>query len=124
MVLVATLVLGWWTLHPRYTHGGYAPRSAVLSRLQTLRGEIELFRLTTGDHPASVTTGAGWDALVSGGQLPDSPGNHLRNRATGIVVGDRGPGMASDGAASDGWYWSTAGAILYAIDVDGRVFGF
>ncbi len=83
-----------------------AQTSAVETQLQTIRGQLELFRAqNNGVNPAMTN----WDDMVNGNFLVDAPTNPRNNSST-IVAGT----AYTDGGATDGWIWDSATGRIYA----------
>lgn len=108
---------------PRFSDASTQARAVSVSRqLQILRQTIERYRIVhDGTVPPGVAGGTGWDELLADGFLMTPPANPLRASAHGVAAGPANPGEASGAAVSDGWYWNTAQARLYAIDDAGTV---
>ncbi|MBX3374404.1 MAG: prepilin-type N-terminal cleavage/methylation domain-containing protein [Phycisphaeraceae bacterium] len=124
-ILIVVVILGILAaiVIPQFTSASEdAQASSVQSQLQTVRGQVELFRVQNGSYPDFNANG--WDQLVNGNYLMAEPRNAMRSNATGIVVGAIEPGNAAGGAATDGWMWHTGRRVMYAIDADGNVLDF
>ena len=116
-ILIVVVILGILAaiVIPQFTDASQdAAASSVQSQLQTIRGQVELYNVQQGEYPDFATNG--WDDLVDNNYLQGEPRNAARDNATGIVTGALAPGVASGGAATDGWYWNTGSSIMYAID--------
>ena len=116
-ILIVVVILGILAaiVIPQFTDASQdAQASSVQSQLQTVRGQIELYNVQMGLYPDFAANG--WDDLVDNNYLQAEPRNAARSNAEGIVAGALAPGVASGGAATDGWYWNTADNIMYAID--------
>jgi len=89
--------------------------AAVRSQLQTLRGQIELYRAQNSADPALLDTG--WDELVDGDYLMGAPSNPLASSST----------IADEAAEGVGWVWRAKSdtnptLALYATAADGSEF--
>src|SRR6185503_9188335 len=107
---------------PQFTDASQqANNSSLQSQLQTIRGQIELFRVkNAGADPASLAAGD-WTDLTTpvdgaGNPLPpylhSEPKNPLQNSVT--IAGAAGAGV--------GWVWATnaAGVMdIFAVDAAG-----
>lgn len=133
-ILIVVVILGILAaiVIPQFTSASEdAQASSVQSQLQTVRSQIELFQVQNGGYPSLDT--AGWTPMIDTSHaenttnqryLQSEPRNAMRNNATDIVSGTAGPGAASGGADTDGWYWNTDDNIVYAIDGDGNILEF
>ena len=133
-ILIVVVILGILAaiVIPQFTNASQeAQASSVQSQLQTVRSQIELYRVKTGEVPNF--TANGWDDLLLWtnpftGQderfLQAEPRNAMRGNATGIVIGTAVPPAASGGGADDGWYWNSDSQILYALDRDANLLDF
>jgi general secretion pathway protein G len=127
-ILIVVVILGILAaiVIPQFTNASEeAATSSTQSQLQTVRSQIELFRVQNFALPNM----ANWDDLTTMGAngqryLQQAPRNAMRNNATGIVSGAAGPGDPSGGAATDGWYWNPTEQQLYAIDRTGNLADF
>ena len=136
-ILIVVVILGILAaiVIPQFTNASEdAQNNSVRSQLQTVRGQLELFRIQapirsdipavdihSSGYPASVVAGTNWSDVTDNGYLPSAPRNPVRANATGIHTGTAAVGAASGGDAADGWFWNTNESRLYAIDSDGTV---
>ena len=109
---------------PRFTSASEQARTTGVERqLQTLRGQIELYRANENAYPPDLVSGTGWDDLIGGRYLQAEPRNPLRGNASTVSagatinVGDAIP----NGAA---WYFDTTRNIIYASDASGDRYDF
>lgn len=123
-ILIVVIILGILAaiVIPQFTNASQdARKSSVLSQLQTLRSQIELYKLQHGDAaPQLVTTG--WSQLTGttayagktyGPYMQAAPVNSLANSST----------VAAAAAAGVGWvYDETSGAISATADDQGTAF--
>jgi prepilin-type N-terminal cleavage/methylation domain-containing protein len=130
-ILIVVVILGILAaiVIPQFTSASQdAQDSQVRSQLQTVRGQIELYNVQTGEYPASVVAGGAdpWGDMVTGRYLQQDPRNSMRDNAVGIVTGTAAPGAAGVAADGDGngWYWNTTTQILYAIDRNNAILDF
>jgi prepilin-type N-terminal cleavage/methylation domain-containing protein len=115
-ILIVVVILGILAavVVPQFTNAADdANNAAVRSQLQTLRGQIELYRAQQSADPALLTTG--WTDLIDGDYLMIAPTNPLATSST----------IAAAAAANVGWVWRDKGNGtfgLYACDSDGTEF--
>ncbi len=122
-ILIVVVILGILAaiVIPQFTDASEeAMNASVVSQLQTLRSQLELYNvqnpLTAYDDTTVLATF--WDALVDGDYIQAAPKNPLQADST-AVIGGAAPGS--------GWVWrEKTGAsltyMLYAIDgVGGEV---
>jgi general secretion pathway protein G len=123
-ILIVVIILGILAaiVIPQFTSASQdARRSSLQSQLQTLRSQIELFKLQHGDAaPQLITTG--WSQLTGqttyagknyGPYMQAAPVNPLANSST----------VAAAAAANVGWvYNETTGAISATADAAGTAF--
>jgi len=117
-ILIVVVILGILAavVVPQFTNAADdANDAAVRSQLQTLRGQIELYRAQNSADPALLATG--WVDLVEGDYLMGSPSNPLASSST--IAGAAGAGI--------GWVWRAKSATnptlgLYATAADGTEF--
>jgi prepilin-type N-terminal cleavage/methylation domain-containing protein len=105
-ILIVVVILGILAaiVIPQFTDASQeAMLSSVKSQLQTLRSQIELFRVKNGGELPDMTN---WDALVTGDYIQQDPVNPFNESST--------IGPAPDGVV--GWIWD--GADLSAADPD------
>ncbi|MHC5114095.1 MAG: type II secretion system protein [Planctomycetota bacterium] len=119
-ILIVVVILGILAaiVIPQFTDASEeAMESSVRAQLQTIRGQIELFKV---QNPASTAYDAAtaapgdstfWDPLVVNNYLQQNPKNPMQDNATSVV------GAA---AAGSGWVWS--GGDVFAIDTTGGLF--
>jgi hypothetical protein len=100
-------------------YGGQGQLSDLLSRVQTIRGQIELYNVQNPQTPYDETTPVGptfWDPLVRGDYLPGPQMNEFQDNSSLVVSAPR------EGA---GWVWAEAvpgepwTLNRYAVDEDG-----
>ena len=119
-ILIVVVILGILAaiVIPQFTDASEdAADAALRSTLQTVRSQIELYRVKTLALPDFV--GTGWTDLVVNDYIQDDPRNPVRDNATDIVTGVAVPPAASGALATDGWYWNTATSDMYAVDLTG-----
>jgi general secretion pathway protein G len=119
-ILIVVVILGILAaiVIPQFTDASQqANNSSLKSQLQTIRAQIELFRVkNNGSDPTSLAAGA-WTDLVTpgGGQMPylhNAPVNPLNQSST----------VAAAAAAGVGWTWHNNAAGLkdvFAVDAAG-----
>jgi len=118
-ILIVVVILGILAaiVIPQFTDASQeASESSVRSQLQTLRSQIELFRV---EDPAAASAwnpvNDGWTALIDGDYIQAAPKNPLQNSTT----------VAAAAAADVGWVWRDKGngtMMLYAVDSAGAEF--
>lgn len=102
-ILIVVVILGILAaiVIPQFTDAAdQANVASMKSQLQTLRSQIELFRIQdtvgyTAWDPIAAAAGAEWDPLISGDYLQAAP----RNPITGSTAMDAAP------AVDGGWVW-------------------
>ncbi len=115
-ILIVVVILGILAavVVPQFTNAADdANDAAVRSQLQTLRGQIELFRAQNSSDPDLL--GTGWTDMIDNDYLMLAPNNPLSSTST----------VASAAAANVGWVWRDKGNgtfALYACDSDGTEF--
>jgi prepilin-type N-terminal cleavage/methylation domain-containing protein len=115
-ILIVVVILGILAavVVPQFTNAADdANNAAVRSQLQTLRGQIELFRAQNSADPDLL--GTGWTDLIDGDYLMIAPTNPLSSSTT----------VAGSAAAGVAWVWRDKGngtSGLYACDSDGTEF--
>ncbi|MCC6422668.1 MAG: prepilin-type N-terminal cleavage/methylation domain-containing protein [Phycisphaerales bacterium] len=123
-ILIVVIILGILAaiVIPQFSNASSdARRSSVVSQLQTLRSQIELFKLQHGDVPPQLIT-TGWSVLTGtttyggttfGPYMQTTPVNPLAHSST----------VAAAAAANVGWvYNETTGAISATADAAGTAF--
>jgi len=118
-ILIVVVILGILAavVVPQFTNAADdANDAAVRTQLQTLRGQIELYRAQIGSDPTLIGA-TGWSQLIENDYLMVDPMNPLTSSTS----------VAATAAAGVGWVWrdksdtnSTKG--LYAVDTDGSEF--
>lgn len=111
-ILIVVVILGILAaiVIPQFTNASEeANASSTKSQLQTIRSQIELYRVKNqGVLP--VTSGLlDWSLMISGKYLQQEPINPMTGSST-----------VSDTASSAiGWVWDNANEQIYAVDKDG-----
>lgn len=112
-ILIVVVILGILAaiVIPQFTDASTeASNASVRSQLQTLRGQLELFRVQNGDvYPDLVADQ--WTDLVTGDYIQQAPKNPLQSNSTTV---------AAAAAAGVGWVWD--GDDLYAVGSDNAQF--
>jgi general secretion pathway protein G len=125
-ILIVVVILGILAaiVIPQFTDASEeAGASSVRSQLQTVRSQVELYRVQhTGTLPDFATND--WDDLINEDYLQQAPRNPLVQDALGnpsstLEVADKGPGDAA--AANAGWVWNDTTDDMYGVDKDGNV---
>ena len=126
-ILIVVVILGILAaiVIPQFTDASdQANVASIKSQLQTLRSQIELFRVQdpvgyAAWDPVAAAAGAEWDPLVQGDYLQGPPRNPITGTSTVVAAP----------AAGEGWVWRDkdgAGPSLlfniYGIDEVGAEF--
>lgn len=111
-ILIVVVILGILAaiVIPQFTDAStQASRASVKSQLQTLRGQLELYKVQNADTYPDLATD-GWVDLINGGYIQAAPKNPLMDNETDVNAG-----AAADGF---GWYWvgNLATGDLFACD--------
>jgi hypothetical protein len=92
-----------------------APAASVISQLQTIRGQIELYAIKhKGEYPDFA--GSQWRDLVNGKFLASPPLNPMaaKDAATKLVVVSKAGATGADAAStSAGWVWNSVDHVMY-----------
>lgn len=125
-ILIVVVILGILAaiVIPQFTNASEeAARSSTQSQLQTVRSQVELYRVQhQGLLPDLLTNG--WDDMTTmdptfGRYLQQDPRNAMRQNQSTVIAGALG-GSGVDA----GWVWDAAEEQLYAVDRDGNVVDF
>lgn len=119
-ILIVVVILGILAaiVVPQFTRASEdAQTGNVVTQLQTIRSQVELFRVrNNGQFPAltaAVTTGNfGWDALVTADFMRAAPVNPRTGTAT-IAAGTAAPTAAVNNGDA-GWIFDVATGELWA----------
>lgn len=120
-ILIVVVILGILAaiVVPQFTRASEdAQTGNVVTQLQTIRSQIELFRVrNNGNFPgltASVTTGPnfGWDALIGANFMRSAPMNPRTGTAT-IASGTAAP-TAAVASGDAGWVYNATTGDLWA----------
>ncbi len=109
VVIVGILVAIVWIAWPQYTDTG-PDQPQLLSQLQTIRSQIELYNAQNPETRYDATTPVGpafWDPLVRGNYLQMAPKNPYQNST---VVGAT-PAMGT------GWVWAPWADMVWVDDL-------
>ena len=115
-VLIVVVILGVVAsiVVPQFTDASdLANDAAVRTQLQTLRGQIDLYRANEGETPDFASVG--WTSMVDNDYLSVAP----KNPITGTSEID------IDTIDSGGWLWkkkSNGTYVLYAVDGESEIF--
>ncbi|MDP7007990.1 MAG: prepilin-type N-terminal cleavage/methylation domain-containing protein [Phycisphaerales bacterium] len=115
-ILIVVVILGILAavVVPQFTNAADdANDAAVRSQLQTLRGQIELYRAQQSGEPALLTTA--WTDMIDNDYIMIAPTNPLTSSTT----------IAAAAGSGVGWVWRDKGNGtngLYAVDSDGTEF--
>jgi general secretion pathway protein G len=116
-ILIVVVILGILAaiVIPQFTDASEdASLSSVRSQLQTIRSQIELFRVQNAGALPDFA-GTAWDDLVNNDYLQQEPTNPFNNSDT-VLTGAAAPAAGT----GDGWWWD--GSDMWATDptdVDG-----
>ncbi len=114
-ILIVVVILGILAaiVIPQFSDASTQANNAnVRSQLQTLRGQMELYKVQHSDvYPDLVADG--WADLIAGDYIQQAPRNPLQPAATASAVG-------AAAAANVGWIWD--GDNLTATDGAGALF--
>ncbi len=102
-ILIVVVILGILAaiVIPQFTDASdQANVASMKSQLQTMRSQIELFRVQdivayTAWDPIAAAAGTEWDPLISGDYLQAAPRNPITNAST----------VAAGPAVGQGWVW-------------------
>ena len=126
-ILIVVVILGILAaiVIPQFTDASdQANVASMKSQLQTMRSQIELFRIQdvvayTAWDPILAAAGAEWDPLISGDYLQAAPRNPITNSSA----------VAAAAAVGGGWVWRDKDGIgpsllfnLYGVDELGAEF--
>jgi prepilin-type N-terminal cleavage/methylation domain-containing protein len=118
-ILIVVVILGILAavVVPQFTNAAEdANDAAVRTQLQTLRGQIELYRAQIGSDPTLIGI-TQWTQLIENDYLMVAPMNPLTSSTS----------VAAEAAENLGWVWraksdTNATKALYAVDADGDEF--
>jgi type II secretion system protein G len=117
-ILIVVVILGILAavVVPQFTNAADdANDAAVRSQLQTLRGQIELYRAQQGSDPDFITNG--WSELMDNNYIMVEPTNSFNSSTT----------ISASAASGVGWVWRDKSAsnntkALFAVNSDGSEF--
>ncbi|MBL1218012.1 MAG: prepilin-type N-terminal cleavage/methylation domain-containing protein [Planctomycetes bacterium] len=112
-ILIVVVILGILAaiVIPQFTNASEeANASSTKSQLQTIRSQIELYRVKNqGDLP--VTSGLlDWSLMITGKYLQQEPINPMTGSST----------VSDTASSSIGWVWDNTNEQIYAVDKDGN----
>jgi len=118
-ILIVVVILGILAavVVPQFTNASEdANDAAVRTQLQTLRGQIELYRAQIGSDPTLIGI-TQWTQLIENDYLMVAPMNPLTSSTS----------VAAEAAENLGWVWRAKSdtndtKALYAVDADGDEF--
>ncbi|MBL8758326.1 MAG: prepilin-type N-terminal cleavage/methylation domain-containing protein [Phycisphaerae bacterium] len=116
-ILIVVVILGILAaiVIPQFTKASEdAQVGNVQTQLQTIRSQIELYRVkNNGQYPPSVVAGGAgavaWADLIGVDYLKAPPVNPRTNSSSVALGADH-----TAGAATDGWIWNDTTKTLYA----------
>ena len=117
-ILIVVVILGILAavVVPQFTNAADdANDAAVRTQLQTLRGQIELYRAQQGSDPDLITNG--WSDLKTNNYILVEPTNSFNSSSS----------IAATAASGVGWVWRDKSAsnttkALFAVNADGTEF--
>lgn len=117
-ILIVVVILGILAavVVPQFTNAANdANDAAVRSQLQTLRGQIELYRAQQNSDPDLITNG--WGDLKTNNYIMVEPTNSFNSSSS----------IAASAASGVGWVWRDKSAsnttkALFAVNADGTEF--
>ena len=118
-ILIVVVILGILAavVVPQFTNASEdANDAAVRTQLQTLRGQIELYRAQIGSDPTLIGN-TQWTQLIENDYLMVAPMNPLTSSTS----------VAAEAAENLGWVWRAKSdtndtKALYAVDAEGDEF--
>ena len=118
-ILIVVVILGILAavVVPQFTNASEdANDAAVRTQLQTLRGQIELYRAQIGSDPTLIGN-TGWSQLIDNDYLMVAPINPLTSATS----------VAAAAAENIGWVWraksnTNTTKALFAVNADGTEF--
>ncbi len=129
-ILIVVIILGILAaiVIPQFTNASQdARKSSLTSQLQTLRSQIELYKLQHGDTLPDLTTN--WDPLVKtstyggktfGPYMQAAPTNPM-NSNTGVVNGDGSAASSTVTGFIFDYSSGTGTGRIFGTDTDGKV---
>jgi len=126
-ILIVVIILGILAaiVIPQFTNASSdAQRSSIQTTLQTIRGQIELFKIQHGDSVPDFV-GGGWDMMTGKTNSADLTasnaagtfGPYLQNAPANPANGLTG--ITNDTGAAFGWHWNTTLNMMSALSTDG-----
>jgi len=129
-ILIVVIILGILAaiVIPQFTNASTDARNnSIATTLQTIRGQIELFKIQHSDQLPGIT--AGWTIMLTKSNTGDLTG-------AGVATGVFGPylqnapvnpanGLTTIGTAASatvGWVWNTADGSIRAVSTNGTTF--
>ena len=126
-ILIVVIILGILAaiVIPQFTNASTDARNnSIATTLQTIRGQIELFKIQHGDQLPGIT--GGWTIMLTKTNTLDLTGS-------GVATGVFGPylqnapvnpanGMSAIGASAStavGWVWNTSDGSIKAVSTNG-----
>jgi general secretion pathway protein G len=120
-ILIVVVILGILAaiVVPQFTNASEsATISSLESQLQTIRGQLELYKIQESPHAyPDLTDADGWDHLLDPDGDGDTSDGYLQEAPVNAWTGSSdivaGTGFA-DGSADDGWVWDNANGEIFA----------
>ncbi len=130
-ILIVVIILGILAaiVVPQFTSATEdAQLSSAKSTLQTVRSQIELYRVrNNGNYPAfpfaaTVTSPGGWgddtnNGFIGNDYMRSEPMNPRTGTST-VVAGTRAAALAFAASGDDGWFWDGALDEIYCNGLD------
>ena len=118
-ILIVVVILGILAavVVPQFTNASEdANDAAVRTQLQTLRGQIELYRAQIGSDPTLIGN-TGWSQLIDNDYLMVAPMNPLTSATSVKAAAEAGLGWVWRAKSED-----NATKALFAVNADGTEF--
>jgi len=124
-ILIVVVILGILAavVIPQFTNAADdANSSSVRTQLQTLRSQIELYRIENQGSDPNFS-GTGWADLINGGYLPAPPKNPITGTSTfGTSAGDGWRFGAFQVDGTNNWASGGTTTVLLANQADGTIY--
>jgi len=113
-ILIVVVILGILAaiVIPQFTEASTEAKvSSLCSDLQTMRSQIELYKIQHSDAPPALATFEAQMTTAIGGYGP-----YLQKLPTNPFVNATGNVVAADGAADCGWHYTEATGAVHPAD--------
>jgi len=132
-ILIVVIILGILAaiVIPQFTHASNDARnSSVSSTLQTIRSQVELFKIQHGDVPPQTAGMAAWALMLNRTDTADTTsttagatmfGPYVQQAPINPLNGKTGCSTAAAADTNNGWYYSatTTAYTIQARNLDG-----